>query len=33
MTTGSSIHDLKTLILSFHPLIVMETVEEERARS
>ena len=33
MATSSSIHDLKTLILSFHPAIVIETVEENRARS
>ena len=26
-----SLHDLKTLVLSHHPLIVMDTVEEERA--
>lgn len=25
------IHDLKTLILSFHPIVVIETVEEQRA--
>ena len=31
MTTGSAVHDLKTLILSFHPVIAIETVEEERA--
>ena len=28
--TVSGIDDLKTLVLSFHPLIVIETVEEER---
>ncbi len=27
---STSLHDLKTLILSFHPIIVMETVEEDR---
>jgi hypothetical protein len=31
--TSSSVHDLKTLILSFHPVIVVETVEEERVRT
>jgi MoxR-like ATPase len=25
------VHDLKTLVLSFHPLVAIETVEEERA--
>lgn len=30
---ATSIHDLKALILSFHPVIVIETVEEERVRS
>lgn len=33
MGTSSSVHDLKTLILSFHPVIVIETVEEERVRT
>lgn len=33
MTLFTSVHDLKTLILSFHPVIVTETVEEERVRS
>ncbi|MEE8556697.1 MAG: AAA family ATPase, partial [Myxococcota bacterium] len=32
MTRSTTIHDLRTLIRSFHPLIVVETVEEERAR-
>ena len=31
MTTGSPVHDFKTLILSFHPVIAIETVEEDRA--
>lgn len=31
MTTGSSVHDLKTLVLSFHPVVAIETVEEDRA--
>jgi hypothetical protein len=30
MSLATSIHDLKSLILSFHPLVVIETVEEER---
>jgi len=30
MTTASSTHDLETLILSFHPVIAIETVEEDR---
>jgi len=30
MSVATSIHDLKSLVLSFHPLIVMETVEEDR---
>jgi hypothetical protein len=30
MTSASVIHDFKTLILSFHPIIAIETVEEER---
>src|SRR5436853_335141 len=29
----TSVHDLKSLVLSFHSLIVIETVEEERVRS
>ena len=29
----TSVHDLKSLVLSFHSLIAMETVEEERVRS
>ena len=28
MTLSSSIHDLKTLVLSFHSAIAMDTVEE-----
>ncbi|HSR54214.1 MAG TPA: AAA family ATPase [Acidobacteriota bacterium] len=28
----SASHDLRTLVASYHPVIVMETVEEERAR-
>jgi hypothetical protein len=31
--SSTSIHDIKTLILSFNPVIVMETVEEDRVFS
>lgn len=30
MSTSSCVHDLRTLVLSFHPVIVIETVEEDR---
>ena len=30
MALSTSVHDLRTLIRSCHPLIVIETVEEER---
>ncbi len=30
--SASAIHDLKTLVLSFHPLVLVESVEEERVR-
>jgi hypothetical protein len=30
MTLPTSVHDLKTLVLSFHPVIAIDTVEEER---
>jgi len=30
MGLASTIHDLKTLILSLHPMVVIETTEEER---
>ena len=30
MALATSVHDLRTLIRSCHPLIVIETVEEER---
>lgn len=33
MTHRRSVHDLKSLVLSFHSLIAIETVEEERVRS
>ena len=33
MHTQSAVHDLQTLVLSFHSLIAVETVEEERIRS
>ena len=32
MPIASALHELTTLIESFHPLVVIETVEEERAR-
>ena len=31
LTEPSSVHEIKTLVLSRHPAIVIETVEEERA--
>ncbi len=33
MSLSTSIHDIKTLVLSCHPVIAIETVEEERVRS
>ena len=33
MSLSTSVHDLRTLIRSFHPLIVIETVEEDRVLS
>ena len=30
---AASIHELQTLIMSFHPAIVIETVEEERVQT
>jgi hypothetical protein len=33
MTHRSSVHDLKSLVLSFHSIIAIETVEEERVRA
>lgn len=33
MSLSTSIHDIKTLVLSYHPVIVMETVEEDRVFS
>ena len=33
MSTSTSIHDIKTLILSYHPVVVIETVEEDRVLS
>lgn len=33
MSRQSAVHELKTLVLSFHSLLVVETVEEERVRS
>jgi hypothetical protein len=32
LSLSSSLHELKTLILSLHPLVVIETLEEGRAR-
>ncbi len=32
MTLSTSVHDIKALVLSFHPVIVIETVEEERVK-
>ena len=32
MSLSSSLHELETLILSLHPLVVIETPEEQRAR-
>jgi SpoVK/Ycf46/Vps4 family AAA+-type ATPase len=33
MSLSTSIHDIKTLVLSFHPVIAIETVEENRVIS
>ncbi len=33
MSLSTSIHDVKTLVLSFHPVIAIETVEEDRVFS
>ncbi|MDF1839170.1 MAG: AAA family ATPase [Planctomycetota bacterium] len=33
MSLASSVHDIQSLILSFHPVIVIETTEEERLRT
>ncbi|MEM9137348.1 MAG: AAA family ATPase, partial [Cyanobacteria bacterium P01_F01_bin.42] len=33
MTLAISIRDIQTLILSFHPIITIETVEEERVEA
>ena len=32
MTLATSVHEIKSLILSFHPILVVETVEEQRLR-
>ena len=32
MSTSTTIHEIKTLVQSRHPVVVVETVEEERAR-
>lgn len=33
MSLSTSVHDLKTLVLSFHPVVAIETVEEDRVLS
>ena len=33
MSLSTSVHDIKMLVLSSHPIIVIETVEEDRVRS
>ncbi len=33
MSLSTTVHDLKTLVLSYHPAVVIETVEEERVQS
>jgi len=33
MSLSTTIHEIKTLVVSFHPLIVVETVDEERVQS
>jgi len=33
MTLSSAIHDIKTLVLSFHPVIAISSLEEERVES
>jgi hypothetical protein len=33
MSVQSAVHELKTLVMSFHPLLSIETAEEERVRS
>ena len=33
MSRASTVHELKTLISSYHPLLAIETVEEDRVRS
>src|SRR5215210_4848957 len=33
MTRRSAVHELQTMVMSFHSLIAIETVEEERVRS
>ena len=32
MTIATSVHEIQALILSYHPVVVVETVEEERLR-
>ncbi len=33
ISLAASIHELQTLVMSFHPAIVIETVEEERVQT
>lgn len=33
MTLSTSIQNIQNLVLSFHPIIVIETVEEERVQT
>jgi hypothetical protein len=33
LSLAASIHELQTLVMSFHPAIVIETVEEERVQT
>ncbi len=33
MSATTSLHDIKTLVQSFHPVIIIETVEEDRIRA
>ena len=32
MTSPTTLHDIKTLVLSNHPVLVIETLEEDRVR-
>ena len=33
MSRSATIHDIRTLLLSFYPMLVIETVEEDRVQS